>query len=166
MRKTNYFVKVAIRIADHDLEFILRAIPILYTTRKRAKNFKHSIMVHEIIASISERTRSFIILQRDLGLFCKGLAEHSLLTHDYNAFHNLTVVNWYESKSLPGASKFLSRKLQELLLAPYRRLRGFPLFAIKGAVEQYLSRATVSEITSIGIGTVPELYLAELAELK
>jgi hypothetical protein len=45
-------------------------------------------------------------------------------------------------------------------------LRGFPLFTIKGAVEKDLSRDAVSDITSTRIGTDPELYLAELVELK
>jgi hypothetical protein len=166
MRKTNCFVKVTISLADHELEFILRGIPILYTTRKRAKDFTHPVMVHEITASVPERTRSFIVLQRDLGLFCKGLTEHNLMTHEYNAFHNLTLVDPYVSQPFPEAPKFLSRKLQELLLAPYRKLRGFPLFTIKGAVEKDLSRVAVSEITSTGVGTDLELYLAELAELK
>ena len=93
MRKTICFVKVTISLEDHDLKYILKGIPILYTTRKRAKNFKHSIIVHEITASIPKRTRSFILLQRDLGLFCKGLTEHNLMTHKYNAFHNLMLVD-------------------------------------------------------------------------
>jgi hypothetical protein len=162
MRKTNCFVKVTISLADHDLEFILRGIPILYTTRKRAKNFKHPIMVHEITASVPERTRSFIILQRDLRLFCKGLEEYNLLTPEYNAFHNLTLVDPYESQPLPGAPKFLSRKLQDLLLAPYRKLRGFPLFTIKGAVEKDLSRDTevlFRKSLVPGLGRTPSFIL-------
>jgi hypothetical protein len=168
MRKTNCFVKVTIRIPDHDLEYILRGIPILYTTRNRTNGFKQPIMIHEIVdmSAFPERERSFIILHRDLGLFCKGLAEYNILKPDNDSFHDLKLVDPYESQPLPDAPKFLTRKLQESLLAPYRKLRGFSHFTIKGAVAKDLGRATVSEITGSWIGTDPELVIAELSELK
>lgn len=165
MRKTNRFVKIAVKITDKDLEYILRGIPIIYMTKEVARDFEHAIVVHEIVASKKERARSFVLLDRDLGFFCKGLAEYNLFAIGVNPFHTLTLIEPCESQA-ENAPKFLTSKLQESLLAPYRSLRGFSHFKIKGAITKDLSEAAISEITGSWIGSDPELVLADLTELK
>jgi hypothetical protein len=165
MRKTDCFVKVTISLADHDLELILRGIPIFYTTGNVQRISDTPLWFMKSLLQFRSERGALLSSKETWGCFAKGL-QSTTFSHEYNAFHNLTLVDPYESQPLPGAPKFLSRKLQDSLLAPYRKLRGFPLFTIKGAVEKDLSRDAVSDITSTRIGTDPELYLAELAELK
>jgi hypothetical protein len=62
-------------------------------------------------------------------------------------------------------SIFLTRKLQEQLLAPYRKMRGFSQFTIGGATATDLSLAAASEISKSWMRTDPELVFEEVEEL-
>jgi hypothetical protein len=169
MRRTNLFIKIIVHIPFEEISqlLILKKIPILKIDRNKIKKFKCFVMSHEITSPVPQKGVAFLILYRDLDVFCKGLTDYKyLITRDDDIVsHIVTLVDPCESKSLPNSPIFYSRKLQEMLIAPYRTLRGFPRFQIKGDIPQDLSRAAIAEITQSPAAD-PDAFLLELEELK
>lgn len=169
MRRTNLFIKVIVHIPFEEISqlLIFKRIPILKIERNKIKKFKGFVMSHEITAPMPYKGVAFLILHRDLDVFCKGLADykHLIIRHDDLVSHIVTLVDPCESDTLPNSPIFYSRKLQEMLIAPYRKLRGFPRFQIKGDIPTDLSRAAIAEITQDPAAD-PEAFLLELEKLK
>jgi hypothetical protein len=169
MRRTNLFIKIIVHIPFEEISqlLILKMIPILKIDRNKIKKVKGFVMSHEITSPVPHKGVAFLILHRDLDVFCKGLVDYKYLItrHDDIVSHIVTLVDPCESKTLPNSPIFYSRKLQEMLIAPYRKLRGFPRFQIKGDIPNDLSRAAIAEITR-SLAADPEAFLLELEELK
>jgi len=169
MRKTNLFIKITSMVPFEEISqlLILKRIPILEVQKKKTKNFKGFVMSHEMNYPFSSKAKTFFILRRDLDIFCKGLVDykHRITRHDDIVTHVVTLVDPCESETLPNSPIFYSRKLQESLISPYRTLRGFPRFQIKGAIPKDLSRAAIREITRAPSDD-PNLFLSELEALK
>jgi hypothetical protein len=75
----NRFVKITVKLPDDGLRHILNSIPILYTTKKRARLFKHPVIIQKISDSHPASLRSFIIVHRDLEPFCAGLMQYNVI---------------------------------------------------------------------------------------
>jgi hypothetical protein len=170
MRHTNLFVKVTITIPFDEIHPMLASnrIPIMELQQDRVNRFKSFVMSHEIIKCTKKETtpRTFVLLHRDLDVFCEGLANlHFMIEqHDKLVSHIVSIVDIFENQ--PNATDSYTGKFQEMLIAPYRaRLRGFPRFAINGAISKELSAAAVAEITRPK-SEDPDVVLAELEELK
>jgi hypothetical protein len=173
MAKTNLLVKFTTTIPFHVIRPILKIkrVPMLALDQIRLNSLKSFVMSHEIIKSVNDQETPmapwcFVLLHRDLDMFCEGLAnfQYMIKQHDELVSHIITLVEPFQDG--PPTSELYSQKFQEMLIAPYRaKLRGFPRFTIQGAISENLAAAAMAQITRSRMED-PGLVLSDLEELK
>jgi hypothetical protein len=170
MRETNLFISVKVKLpgAEMSRPLALKQVPIKPVNRENLEYFKGFVMSHEIKLHDDWQGRTFVLLCRDLGLFCRALSDYRrfITSHDELVSHTITLVNPYESDDPTMAQTFHSRKLQEKLVAPYRKeLHAFNRFTFGGSIAASLKTIAEREVASPLIED-PDAILREMEALK
>ncbi|KAK0120549.1 hypothetical protein ONS96_010753 [Cadophora gregata f. sp. sojae] len=173
--RANLFIKLTIKVLIQEFGFMLHSetIAIAILKSKQAQTFKAHVLEHEITLpkTLQEPTRVIVILFKDLKELCAGIqqAQSPLTQHNDLVSHIITLRDPFPRiSSREGVEPFLSRDLQETLLAPYRaEFRDCPFFKVKGTadVSKDLRLATEKEIVR-PLPTDPEGVIREIEHLK
>ncbi|KAB8289966.1 hypothetical protein EYC80_010293 [Monilinia laxa] len=166
MRNTNLFIlfNIEVGIESPEITEPLEYVPFLVKDQSHVEHFRGVVMTHDLIYNRTTReqnftappTMSFILLHRHLHHLCKALSymRWAIGAHDDVVLHMVTFPDLYRSENHDEIHTSFTRKIQEQLVAPYRSgMKGFPNFALKGAIEEDLKIAAISDIT-----LMPEFY--------
>ncbi|TEY43619.1 hypothetical protein BOTCAL_0367g00070 [Botryotinia calthae] len=160
MRETNLFVMVTgvIRLDEPRICFFSKYIPMVrIKTEQQADDFRKAcVMTHELCEPtkapgvLPDEPYKFMLLHRHLPLLCAALVVSAIGTLPYcdetSAAHIVTILGTYDEEI--SESSFLSEKLQETLIAPYRSaFKGFTGFQLKGNISDELKDSILSGIT-------------------
>ncbi|GAP91504.2 putative tetratricopeptide-like helical protein [Rosellinia necatrix] len=156
--KRNQFVRLVVRGLHVDSVLMPRQVPVVAQGAATVDAFKGYVMSHLIELPDDESfVHHFMILGRDLDLFCEALAGCGMARFGAHSMHRVTIHNPFADTPTPNYldvtnqasyAPFVKRAAPlERLLRPYRKhLRGFPWFEVVGNVHPDLAAAIKQEV--------------------
>ncbi|KAF1355762.1 hypothetical protein EJ07DRAFT_158098 [Lizonia empirigonia] len=164
MVKTNRFVRVSTP-SGLPMRFLLNhlRVPVIAEDKEVVGQFQGYTLSVSLICPkdlgrqfqdtlISREPCHLMMLSRDMGVFCKILADGDLHIHNFgmNVAVKIAVAPGMETSPPPykdWMSDFFSEKTQEVLLQPFRaHLRGFKKIKVCGHVSRAIAKAVEEEI--------------------